>query len=46
MPLYIVEKIVVVIILAQLRGRITLGRETENLRQVIRHLLLRTDRGV
>ena len=39
MPLYIVEKLVGGIILLDLRGRITLGRETESFRRKIRELL-------
>ena len=39
MPLYIVEKLVGGIILLDLRGRITLGRETETFRHKIRQLL-------
>jgi anti-sigma B factor antagonist len=38
-PLYIVEKLVGGIILFDLRGRITLGRETETFRRKIRQLL-------
>jgi anti-sigma B factor antagonist len=39
MPLYIVEKLVAGIILLDLRGRITLGQETEAFRRKIRELL-------
>jgi anti-sigma B factor antagonist len=39
MPLYIVEKLVGGRILLDLRGRITLGRETETFRLKIRQLL-------
>ena len=39
MPLYIVEKLVGRIILLGLRGRITLGRETETFRHKIRQLI-------
>ena len=39
MPLYIVEKLVGGIILLDLRGRLTLGRETEAFRCKIRELL-------
>jgi anti-sigma B factor antagonist len=39
MPLYIVEKLVGGIILLDLRGRLTLGRETEAFRIKIRQLL-------
>jgi anti-sigma B factor antagonist len=39
MPLYIVEKLVDGIILLDLRGRITLGRETETFRLKLRQLL-------
>jgi anti-sigma B factor antagonist len=39
MPLYIVEKMVGEIIVLDMRGRITLGRETEALRGKIRQLI-------
>jgi anti-sigma B factor antagonist len=39
MPLYIVEKLLGGIILLDLRGRITLGRETEAFRRKIRELI-------
>ena len=39
MPLYIVEKLVGGIILLDMRGRITLGRETETFRRKIRELI-------
>jgi anti-sigma B factor antagonist len=39
MPLYIVEELVGGIILLGLRGRITLGRETETFRHKIRQLI-------
>jgi anti-sigma B factor antagonist len=39
MPLYIVEKLMGGIIVLDMRGRITLGRETETLRSKIRELI-------
>ncbi|MGA2607353.1 MAG: STAS domain-containing protein [Terriglobia bacterium] len=39
MPLYIVEKLMGGIILLDMRGRITLGRETEAFRRKIRELI-------
>jgi anti-sigma B factor antagonist len=39
MPLYIVEKLMGGIIVLDMRGRITLGRETETLRSKIKQLI-------
>ncbi len=39
MPLYIVEKLVNDVVLLDLRGRITLGKETEILREKVRQLV-------
>ena len=39
MPLYIVEKLMSGIIVLDMRGRITLGRETETFRSKIRELI-------
>lgn len=39
MPLYIVEKLVNGVIVLELRGRLTLGRETEAFRKKIRRLV-------